>query len=89
VWTSVNGEVNPELDLKSGTHYTIQIESMDNNNVNHQLIIQTENGKQLTKSAEISNGKTDDFPFTFSDKGKFQYHCQYHPETMHGNIVVS
>jgi plastocyanin len=88
VWTSVNGQVNPELDLKSGTDYTIQVESMDNN-ISHQLIIQTESGKQLTKSDEISNGKTDDFRFTFSEKGKYQYHCQYHPETMHGNIVVS
>ena len=88
VWTSANGQVNPEIDLKAGTHYTIQIESMDNN-IHHRLIIQDESGKQLAKSIEISNGQTDDFPFTFSNKGKYQYHCQYHPETMHGNIVVS
>lgn len=88
VWTSANGQVNPEIDLKLDTHYTIQIESMDNN-IHHQLIIQDETGKQLAKSTEISNGQTDDFQFTFSNKGKYQYHCQYHPETMHGNIVVS
>ncbi len=88
VWTSVNGQVNPTLNLKSGTDYTIQVESMDNN-ITHQLIIQNESGKQLTKSDEISNGQTDDFTFTFRDIGKYQYHCQYHPETMHGNIVVS
>ena len=88
VWTSVNGQVNPKLSLKSGIDYTIQVESMDNN-ITHQLIIQNESGKQLTKSDEISNGQTDDFTFTFRDIGKYQYHCQYHPETMHGNIVVS
>ena len=88
VWTSVNGQVNPTLNLKSGTDYTIQVESMDNN-ITHQLIIQNESGKQLTKSDGISNGQTDDFTFTFRDIGKYQYHCQYHPETMHGNIVVS
>ena len=88
VWTSVNGQVNPTLNLKSGTDYTIQVESMDNN-ITHQLIIQNESGKQLTKSDEISNGRTDDFTFTFRDIGIYQYHCQYHPETMHGNIVVS
>ncbi len=88
VWTSVNGQVNPTLNLKSGTDYTIQVESMDNN-ITHQLIIQNESGKQLTKSDEISNGRTDDFTFTFRDIGKYQYHCQYHPETMHGNLVVS
>ena len=88
VWTSVNGQVNPKLNLKSGIDYTIQVESMDNN-ITHQLIIQNESGKQLTKSDEISNGQTDDFTFTFRDIGKYQYHCQYHPETMHGNIVVS
>jgi uncharacterized pyridoxamine 5'-phosphate oxidase family protein len=89
VWTSVNGQVNPDLDLKSETRYTFQVESMENNNISHQLIIQTEDGKQLTKSDVISNDKTDDFPFTFSETGKYQYHCQYHPNTMHGNIIVS
>jgi len=89
VWTSINGQANPDLDLKSGTRYTFQVESMENNNVAHQLIIQTESGKQLTKSDVISNDKTDDFSFTFSEKGKYQYHCQYHPNTMHGNIIVS
>jgi plastocyanin len=88
VWTSVNGQANPTLNLKSGIDYTIQVESMDNN-ITHQLIIQNESGKQLTKSDEISNGQTDDFTFTFRDIGKYQYHCQYHPETMHGNLVVS
>src|SRR6185503_12730249 len=53
VWTSVNGQVNPTLNLKSGIDYTIQVESMDNN-ITHQLIIQNESGKQLTKSDEIS-----------------------------------
>jgi plastocyanin len=65
------------------------VESMDNNNIAHQLIIQTESGKHVTKTDEISNGKTDDFHFTFSEKGKYQYHCQYHPKTMYGNIIVS
>jgi plastocyanin len=88
VWTSINGQVNPTLNLKSGTDYTIQVESMDNN-ITHQLIIQNESGKQLTKSDEISNGQTDALTFTFRDIGIYQYHCQYHPETMHGNIVVS
>jgi plastocyanin len=42
------------------------------------------------KSVEISNCETDDFPFTFSNIGKYQYHCQcHHPETMHRNIVVA
>jgi plastocyanin len=88
VWTSVNGQVNPKLNIKSGIDHTIQVESMDNN-ITHQLIIQNEFGQQLTKSDEISNGQTDDFTFTFKDIGKYQHHCQYHPETMHGNLIVS
>jgi plastocyanin len=88
VWTSANGQVNPQLNLKSDKDYTIQVESRDNN-VSHQLILQDQSGKQLAKSIVISNGITDDFPFTFSNIGKYQYHCQYHPATMHGDIVVS
>lgn len=53
VWMSANGQVNPEINLKSGTDYTIQIDSM-NNNISYQLVIQDENGKQLAKSVEIS-----------------------------------
>ena len=29
VWTSINGQANPDLDLKSGTRYTFQVESME------------------------------------------------------------
>jgi hypothetical protein len=88
VWTSNIDQVNPELVLESGKNYTIQVESM-NNNIPHQLIIQDEGGKQLANSIEISNGETDDFPFTFSNTGKYQYYCQYHPKAMQGNIVIS
>jgi heme/copper-type cytochrome/quinol oxidase subunit 2 len=88
VWLSANDQINPQLHLKSNMEYIIQIESMDNN-VSHQLIIQDKNGKQLAKSIEISNGATDDFPFTFTSSGKYQYHCHYHPESMYGDIIVS
>ncbi len=88
VWISANDQINPQLYLKPNMEYIIQIESM-NNNVSHQLVIQDKNGKQLAKSIEISNGATDDFPFTFTSSGKYQYHCQYHPESMYGDIIVS
>ena len=89
VWTSDNSKVNPQLDLKLGKEYIFQIESMTDNNTPHQLIIQDEHGKQLAKSTIVSNGNTDDFPFKFTKSGNYQYHCQYHPSSMHGNIVVS
>lgn len=88
VWINADDQINPQLDLKLNKEYIIQIESM-NNNVPHQLIIQDKNGKQLAKSIELSNGATDDFPFTFTSSGKYQYHCQYHPESMYGDIIVS
>ena len=88
LWTSANGQVTPQLDLKPGKDYTIQIGGM-NNNIYHRLILQDESGKQLANSIEISNGITSDFPFTLTNSGKYQYHCQIHPASMHGNIVVS
>ena len=87
VWTSGNSQVNRQLDLKSRNDYTFQIDNRDNNN-SYQLIIQDENGKQLAKSTTISNGGTDDIHFKFTNNGKYQYHCKYHPTTMHGGIVV-
>ncbi len=60
-----------------------------NNNIYHRLILPDESGKQLANSIEISNGIASDFPFTFTNGGKYQYQCQIHPASMHGNIVVS
>ena len=88
VWISADDQINPQLDLKVNKKYIIQVESM-NNNIHHRLIIQDKNGKQLAKSIEILNGATDDFPFAFNSNGKYQYHCKYHPESMHGDIIVS
>ncbi|HET9774659.1 MAG TPA: hypothetical protein VFP25_06715, partial [Nitrososphaeraceae archaeon] len=61
VWESGDNKVNPQINIKANSVYSIQLESMDGNNIEHQLVIQTKDGKELVKSAEISNGETDNF----------------------------
>jgi len=89
VWESGDNMVNPQINMKVNGVYSIQLESMDGNKIEHQLVIQTNDGKELLKSAEISNGETDDFSFTPKTMGTYEYHCKYHPETMKGSIIVS
>jgi plastocyanin len=89
VWESGDNKVNPQINMKANAVYSIQLESMDGNNIEHQLVIQTKDGKELVKSAEISNGETDDFSFTPKTIGTYEYHCEYHPQTMKGTIIVS
>ena len=89
VWESGDNKVNPQISIKANSVYSIQLESMNGNNIEHQLVIQTNDGRELLKSAEISNGETDDLSFTPKTIGTYEYHCKYHPETMKGTIIVS
>ena len=89
VWISSDNKINPQINMKVNTDYSIQLESMDGNKIEHQLAIQTNDGKELVKSADVSDGETDDFSFTPKTIGTYEYHCKYHPETMKGTIVVS
>ena len=89
VWESGDNKINPQINMKANAVYSIQLESIDGNDIDHQLVIQTNDGRELVKSAEISNGETDDFSFTPKTIGTYEYHCKYHPQTMKGTIIVS
>lgn len=89
VWESGDNKVNPQINMKANAVYSIQLESMNGNDIEHQLVIQTNDGRELVKSADISNGETDNFSFTPKTIGTYEYHCKYHPQTMKGTIIVS
>jgi hypothetical protein len=54
----------------------------------HELIIGS-NGTENAKSNGINPGKNKDFVFNSNTTGIFEYHCEYHPDTMKGIIEIS
>ena len=99
-WTEddTNKFVNPTLNLTSGIDNQITVKSLQNDSPEHEIIIEgiTSDGdkKELVKSDEIKGGSSDTIKFNpedVQDKNyqSFEYYCEYHPDTMRGNISIT
>jgi plastocyanin len=85
-WQNTSKAINPTLHLIAGTDYLIKIKNPTD--TKHELIIGV-NGTELVKSNEIKPGKNGKLSFNANSTGVFEYHCEYHPDTMKGIIEVS
>ena len=85
-WQNTSEAINPTLHLIAGTDYLIKIKNPTD--TKHELII-TSNGTELAKSNEIKPGKNGKLNFNANSTGTFEYHCEYHPDTMKGIIEVA
>jgi len=85
-WQNTSEAINPTLHLIANTGYLIKIKNPTD--TKHELII-TSNGTELTKSNEIKPGKNGKLNFNANSTGTFEYHCEYHPDTMKGIIEIS
>ena len=84
-WQNTSEAINPTLHLIANTDYLIKIKNPTD--TKHELIIAS-NGTELAKSNEIKPGKNGKLNFANST-GTFEYHCEYHPDTMKGIIEIS
>jgi plastocyanin len=84
-WQNTSKAINPTLHLIANTDYLIKIKNPTD--TKHQLII-TSNGTELAKSKDIIAGKNGKLNFANST-GTFEYHCEYHPDTMKGIIEIA
>ena len=84
-WQNTSEAINPTLHLIANTDYLIKIKNPTD--TKHELIIAS-NGAELAKSNEIKPGKNGKLNFANST-GTFEYHCEYHPDTMKGIIEIS
>src|SRR5881409_19652 len=84
-WQNTSKGINPTLHLIANTDYLIKIKNPTD--TKHQLII-TSNGTEIAKSKDIIAGKNGKLNFANST-GTFEYHCEYHPDTMKGIIEIS
>ncbi len=85
-WQNTSKAINPTLHLIANTDYLIKIKNPTD--TKHELIIGS-NGAELKKSNEIGPGKNGKLTFNANSTGIFEYHCEYHPDTMKGIIEVS
>ena len=85
-WQNTTQGINPTLHLITHTDYVIKIKNPTD--AKHELIIGS-NGTELAKSNSINPGKNKNFVFNANSTGIFEYHCEYHPDTMKGIIEIT
>jgi len=85
-WQNTSQQINPTLHLMTHTDYLIKIKNPTD--AKHELIIGS-NGTEIAKSNSINPGKNKNFVFNANTTGVFEYHCEYHPDTMKGIIEIS
>jgi plastocyanin len=85
-WQNTTQGINPTLHLIAHTDNVIKIKNPTD--AKHELIIGS-NGTQLAKSNSINPGKNKSFVFNANTTGVFEYHCEYHPDTMKGIIEIT
>ena len=84
-WSNIQG-TNPTLRFLTNANNTVQI--LNPTNEKHEMIIGSE-GKQLASSGDIARSSSGHVSFTPNATGTFEYHCEYHPNTMKGTILAS
>jgi plastocyanin len=85
-WQNTSQGINPTLHLIAHTDYVIKIKNPTD--TKHELIIGS-NGTELAKSNSINPGNNRNFVFNANSTGLFEYHCEYHPDTMKGIIEIT
>lgn len=82
--SAIQGKTNPTLSLEPGTTYRLTWVNLDG--AEHELIIEDRNGNEITATESASKkGVTRSITFTATKK-MAQYYCEYHPQSMRGNI---
>jgi plastocyanin len=85
-WTNATtGAENPQLGLNTKMNNTIKIQNPTD--TKHKLIIESQ-GKEVASSGDITPGASGQISFRPNGTGTFSYHCEYHPDTMKGEIKL-
>jgi uncharacterized protein YndB with AHSA1/START domain len=84
-WSSDDG-INPTLKLLSNTNNVIRIQNPTDEV--HELVIESDD-KELATSGDIHAESSGQLVFKPTMTGTFEYHCEYHPDTMKGTVEVT
>ena len=53
------------------------------------MIIESQQGNELATSGDIEPISSGELSFRPNMTGTFEYHCEYHPDTMKGMIEIA
>lgn len=97
IYDDNSNSVNPTLNLTSGVDNQITVKSLQDDMEEHEIIIEGTSSdgdkEELVKSDEIEGGSSATVKFNpedvqDEDYQTFDYYCEYHPDTMRGNISI-
>ena len=98
-WVDSTSSINPTIIITSGVNNQITIKSLKNDSQEHAFIIEgtTSSGdkEDLVISDTVHDGSSiivDFYPLDlqeYKNYESFDYYCEYHPETMKGNIQIT
>ena len=98
-WVDSSNSINPTIIVTSGVNNQIIIKSLKNDSQEHAFIIEgtTSSGdkEELVISDTVHDGSSiivDFYPLDlqeYKNYESFDYYCEYHPETMKGNIQIT
>ena len=84
-WSNVQG-TNPTLGFLLNANNTVLI--LNPTDEEHEMII-VSNGNEVASSGDIAPSGSGQVSFTPNMTGTLEYHCEYHPDTMKGTILVN
>jgi len=85
-WESADSKINPGLNFVANIDNVIEIKNPTDKK--HEFVI-TLNGKEIAASGDIDPESSAKFTFKPDAAGTYEYHCEYHPDTMKGTIQVT
>lgn len=84
-WSTDDG-INPTLKLVANKDNMIQIQNPTD--TKHELVFES-NGSELAASGDIEPNSSGELTYKPTTAGTFEYHCEYHPDTMKGTVEVT
>ena len=83
-WTS-GEQMNPTFTLIKNNENVIEIQNPTD--VKHEFVI-TLDGKEVAASGDVQPDSSGKVTINPTAAGVFEYHCEYHPDSMKGTITV-
>jgi hypothetical protein len=87
IWTS-EGRNSPILNLRPNTDYEFVVNTMPEDENEHELNISTILGEEIAKGESVDEGESSNFIFNSGQSRTLSYFCEYHPTSMIGPINV-
>ena len=84
-WESADSKSNPTLNFVANTNNVMEIKNPTDEK--HEFVIES-NGEEVIASGDVDPNMSTKFSFKPDAAGTYEYHCEYHPDTMKGTIII-